>query len=71
MSDNTHEKITRISDILEQVDKLNNMVDFHKNESKELSMMRQYQAMRSEFLEELKTLLTDFHIAVKIDEVAA
>jgi len=33
--------------------------------------MRQYQAMRSEFLEELKTLLTDFHIAVKIDEVAA
>jgi len=71
MSDNTHEKITRISDILEQVDKLNNMVDFHKNESKELSMMRQYQAMRSGFLEELKTLLTDFHISVKIDEVAA
>jgi len=67
----TEEKIARISDILEQVDKLNNMVDYHKNESKELSMMRQYQAMRSEFLEELKTLLTDFRVSVKIDEVAA
>ncbi len=66
-----NETINRISDILEQVDKLNNMVDYHKNESKELSMMRQYQAMRSEFLEELKTLLTNFHISVKIDEVAA
>lgn len=67
----TEEKIARISDILEQVDKLNNMVDYHKNESKELSMMRQYQAMRNEFLEELKTLLTDFRVSVNVDEVAA
>jgi|GEM_PF-6831822 len=30
------ENISRVSDILEQISKLNEMVDFHKNESKEL-----------------------------------
>lgn len=34
-------------------------------------MMRQYQAMRSDFLEELQTLLTQFEIKVKIGELAA
>jgi len=67
----TEEKISRISDILEQIDKLNNMVKFHKNESGELSMMHQYQAMRSDFLEELQTLFTQFDITVKIGELAA
>ncbi len=67
----TDEKIIRISDVLEQIDKLNNIIKFHKNESGELSMMRQYQAMRSDFLEELQTLLTQFEITVKIGELAA
>jgi len=71
MTTQTDEKIARISDILEQIDKLNNMVKFHKNESGELSMMRQYQSMRSDFLEELQTLLTQFDITVKIGELAA
>jgi len=71
MTTQTDEKIARISDVLEQIDKLNNMVKFHKNESGELSMMRQYQAMRSDFLEELQTLLTQFEITVKIGELAA
>jgi len=34
-------------------------------------MMRQYQAMRSDFLEELQTLLKQFEITVKIEELAA
>lgn len=71
MNTQTDEKIARISDVLEQIDKLNSMVKFHKNESGELSMMRQYQAMRSDFLEELQMLLTQFDIAVKIEELAA
>jgi len=66
----TEENIARISDILEQVDKLNDMVDFHKNESKELSMMRQYESMRKGFLKELKTLLGQFKINVRIEDKA-
>ncbi|TAK43581.1 MAG: hypothetical protein EPO28_05830, partial [Saprospiraceae bacterium] len=52
-----NDKIARISDILEQVERLNEMVDFHKNKSSEQSMMRQYVEMRQEFLQELVKLL--------------
>ncbi len=65
------ENIARASDILEQINKLNEMVDFHKNESKELSMMRQYEAMREDFLKELEKILTEFKIKIKIDGIAA
>lgn len=41
-----NDKIARISDILEQVEQLNEMVDFHKNKSDEPSMMRQCEEMR-------------------------
>ena len=65
------ENIARASDILEQINELNKMVDFHKNESKELSMMRQYEAMREDFLKELENILNDFKINIKIDGIAA
>ncbi|MCB0649814.1 MAG: hypothetical protein KDC85_00910 [Saprospiraceae bacterium] len=65
------ENIARASDILEQINNLNEMVDFHKNESKELSMMRQYEAMREDFLKELENILTEFKINIKIDGIAA
>ena len=48
------ENIARASDILEQINKLNVMVDFHKNESKEKSMMRQYEEIRADYLKELE-----------------
>lgn len=65
------EQIARASDILEQINKLNDMVDFHKNESKEFSMMRQYELMREEFLKELEAILIQFKINVQITEKAA
>lgn len=65
------EHIARASDILEQINKLNEMIDFHKNESKELSMMRQYEAIREDFLKELERILNEFKINVKIDGLAA
>ena len=65
------ENIARASDILEQINDLNEMVDFHKNESKELSMMRQYEAMREDFLKELENILTEFKINIKIEGIAA
>lgn len=65
------EQIARASDILEQINKLNEMVDFHKNESQELSMMRQYELMRQEFLKELEEILVQFRINVRIEGKAA
>ena len=65
------EKTARISDILEQIERLNQMVDFHKNQSGEESMMRQYEDMRNEFLRELETLLSSFKINVQIKDTAA
>ncbi len=65
------ENTARASDILEQINKLNEMVDFHKNESKELSMMRQYEAIREDFLKELENILNKFNINIKIDGIAA
>jgi hypothetical protein len=65
------EKIARISDILEQIERLNQMVDFHKNQSGEESMMRQYENMRNEFLRELEKSLSSFKIDVKIKDTAA
>ena len=59
------EKIVRVSDILEQIDKLNQMIDFHKNESGEASMLSQYQEMRDEFLSELREILSKFKIEIK------
>ena len=64
------ENIARASDILEQINKLNEMVEFHQS-SNELSMMRQYETMREDFLKELQIILSGFNINVKIDGMAA
>jgi hypothetical protein len=72
MSDLQIEKKTaRVSDILEQIEHLNHLIDFHKNKSGEESMMRQYEDMRNEFLKELETLLSSFKINVHIKDIAA
>jgi len=65
------DKIARVSDILEQIGKLNEMVNFHKNESKELSMLKQYEEMRKDFVEELNSILNQFNLDLKIDDLAA
>ncbi len=61
-----NDKIARISDLLEQVERLNAMVDIHKNKTGEVSMMCQYEEMLQEFLQELAGLLADFKIEVKL-----
>ncbi len=65
------ENIARASDILEQISKLNEMVSFHEKESKEKSMMKQYELMRTDFLKELETILNGFKINIKIEGIAA
>ncbi len=64
------ENIARASDLLEQINKLNEMVEFHRVED-ELSMMRQYELMRKDFLDELEEILVEFKINVKINGIAA
>ena len=65
------EHIARISDILEQIERLNRMNAFHKHESREDSMRRQYEEIRQGFLEELIGLLSEFQIEVEIKGEAA
>lgn len=65
------EKTARVSDILEQIEHLNHMIDFHKNQSDEESIMRQYEDMRNEFLKELEAFLSSFKINVQIKDIAA
>ncbi|MFN7115405.1 MAG: hypothetical protein ACK4TA_01320 [Saprospiraceae bacterium] len=60
-----------MSDILEQIEKLNKMIDFHLNQSGEDSMRRQYEHMRQQFVEELDDLLKSFQLTVQpIDKAA-
>lgn len=60
------EKIARVSDILEQIEKLNQMIDFHQNISQEESMCKQYQEMKENFLKELGEILQGFKISIDI-----
>lgn len=46
------DKIVRVSDILEQIDELNRMIKLHKGNSN-TSMLKQYEYMKDQFLEEL------------------
>lgn len=61
----------RILDILEQVKKLNKMIDLHKSQSGDNFMVNQYQDMKNRFLEELKEILSDYEIEVMIKAKAA
>jgi uncharacterized protein YnzC (UPF0291/DUF896 family) len=48
------------------VDKLNSLMSLHKNETQSELMIKQYQNMRQQFLEELKTILFDFQLNVEV-----
>jgi hypothetical protein len=65
------ERTARVADILEQVEQLNHMIAFHKNQSGEQSMQRQYEEMRSAFLKELEAILLSFNINIEIKNAAA
>ena len=61
----------RILDILEQVKKLNQMIDMHNNQSGDELAVHQYEDMKTRFLIELKEILSDFQIEVLIKDQAA
>ena len=47
------------------------MIEMHKNQSKDEFMVHQYEDMKYRFLEELKEILQEYEIEVKIQERAA
>jgi hypothetical protein len=60
----TKAQINKISDILEQVAKLNKMIHLHQqNEHK--SMLEQYELMKQNFVDELNSILKAFEISVQ------
>lgn len=65
------EKSIRILDLLEQVKKVNAMIDLHQNHTLDEVMIRQYKDIKQQFLSELKDLLSEFQIEVQINNETA
>lgn len=65
------EKIARISDVLEQIQELNKMLDFLAKNQADDSSIRQYTFMRKNFVKELSVLLKDFKLGLIPTELAA
>jgi hypothetical protein len=65
------EKVARISDIIEQIEELNKMIDLHRGHQGDLSTITQYEYMRSTFVKELNELMGDFKLDVRLTEHAA
>ena len=55
----------RVLDILEQIKQLNAMIDLYANQSKDATMVNQYEDLKNRFLEELKEILLKYEIEVK------
>jgi len=60
-----NDKIVRVSDILEQIDELNRMIEIHTNASEDDSMLSQYKYMKDEFINELDSILKEFQLGIK------
>ena len=52
-----------ISDILEQIDKLNKMIELHSRDESN-SMIEQYQFMKKEFTSKLNEILVDYKLTI-------
>ncbi|WKN43570.1 hypothetical protein [Tunicatimonas pelagia] len=64
-------KVARISDIIEQIEELNKMIDFHRGHQGDVSTISQYEYMRDEFVKELNEMMKDFKLDVRLTEHAA
>lgn len=64
-------KVARISDIIEQIEQLNEMINFHRKHQGDTSTISQYEYMRNEFVKELNALMLEFNLDVKLAEPAS
>lgn len=59
------EKSARISDIIEQIARLNELLYIHKKNNGEVSYSQQYVEMKEDFIKELNDLLESFALQVQ------
>ena len=64
------DKKIRVLDILDNIEKLNQLITLHSKETQSPLMVKQYNNMRQQFLEELKTILYDFQLNVEVLKAA-
>ena len=64
------DKKIRVLDILDNIEKLNQLITLHSKETQSSLMVKQYNNMRQQFLEELKTILYDFQLNVEVLKAA-
>lgn len=64
-------KIARVSDILEQIQELNKLIEFQQMHEADASTVRQYEFMRQQFVAELETLLKEFKLSFPSLDIAA
>lgn len=60
------EKIVLVADILEQIASLNRRIAFHKLHEGDASTIKQYEEMRADFAQKLRTLLQAFNLDTQI-----
>ena len=66
----SNDKKIRVVDILDQIGKLNSLITLHNKETQSALMVKQYDTMRQQFLEELKAILVDFQLNVEVLKAA-
>ena len=62
----SNDKKIRVVDILDQIGKLNSLISLHNKETQSSLMIKQYDNMRQQFLEELRAILFDFQLNVEV-----
>jgi len=62
------EKIAQVTDLLEQIEAVNEMIDLHRKADDDF-MLKQYQHRKEKFVKELKESLVDF--GIKSGDLAA
>lgn len=64
------EKLIRVKDLLEQVPRVNAMIELHRNAGED-SMRKQYEGIRQRFVDELQEILRSYELNVHIEPEAA
>jgi hypothetical protein len=64
------ERSARVLDLLQQIDRINEMISFHRDVTKESLMQEQYEHQKNKFVYDLKTALTAFDVDVAIRQTA-
>jgi hypothetical protein len=58
------EKSIEVSDLVEQISRLNHQINLHRQTTQDKAMIYQYSSMKANFLQKLKTLLLELEFDV-------